>query len=299
MKIYFSHDKIEYPYPALALGNFDGLHQGHLKIIESARKNGKSCGVLLFENHTSEITGKPVKVITPLYEKLDILSKLDVDFVYLVNFDRNFMNLSCEEFAKYIMETGAACVCTGYDYRFGKNAAGDTMSLKTLLGNYGIKTAVEEAVLADGVPVKSSLIRQLIADGKILEANRLMTRPFRISSIVVSGFQNGRKMGFPTANLECAPDMLLPSDGVYYGQCRIDEEDYRAVINVGRNPTFNAKKRTIEAHIIDYDEDLYGLRLSVDFYEKIRSEMHFASMAELKKQIAKDKEYAKAHEFYT
>lgn len=292
MKIYFSGDKIEYSAPAIALGNFDGVHAGHLHIIGRARGLGESFGVLLFEKHSSFATGKGVKVITPLYEKLEILSEYGVDFVYLVNFNKQFMNMSCADFAAYLNSIGICGVSVGYDYRFGKNAAGDAFMLKTLLGEYEIETVISEAVKIDGVPVKSSRIRSLVAEGRMLEANKLMTRPLRMSGIVVSGFQNGRRMGFPTANLECPEGVLLPQDGVYYGECIIDGEKYASVVNVGKNPTFSAGHRTVEAHIIGYCNDLYGLRISIDFFEKIRGEMKFNSVSELKKQIARDKEYA-------
>lgn len=292
MKIYFSGDKIEYSAPAIALGNFDGMHAGHLHIIMQAKKAGESFGVLLFESHTSNMTGSGVKVITPLYEKLRILSELNADFVYLVNFDKQFMNMSCEEFAAYLNEIGICGVSVGYDYKFGKNAAGDAALLKELLVKYGIKTVISEAVIINGEPVKSSKIRGLIAEGKMLEANELLTRPLRMSGIVVSGFQNGRKMGFPTANLECPAGVLLPEDGVYYGECIVDGERYKSVVNIGKNPTFNAGSRTVEAHIIGYSDDLYGLRISVEFFEKIRGEMRFESISALKEQIARDKEYA-------
>lgn len=293
MKIYFSGDTIEYPNPAIALGNFDGMHRGHLHILERAKEYGGSFGVLLFEQHTSAVLGGGVQVITPLYEKLEILSETGVDFVYMVNFDESFRNMSCGEFCSFISEIGAKSVSVGYDYRFGKNASGDAALLRTLLEGYGIYTITSEAVMADGEPVKSSRIRSLIKDGDICAANALMGRPLRRSGIVVSGFQNGRKMGFPTANLECPRGVLLPPDGVYYGECTIGGAHFCAVVNIGKNPTFNAEKRTIEAHIIDYCNDLYGDRLAIDFYERIRGEKRFDSINDLKRQIAEDKEYAK------
>lgn len=292
MKIYFSGDKIEYPAPAIALGNFDGVHSGHLKIIEQARTLGESFGVLLFESHTSKAVGDAVKVITPLFEKLKILSELCVDFVYLVSFDKEIMNMSCARFCEYLSKIGIFGVSVGYDYKFGKNAAGDAAQLKSLLANYNIEVVVSDVVEVGGIAVKSSQIRDLVKAGDIVAANRLMTRPLRLSGLVTSGFQNGRKMGFPTANLTPDADILLPGDGVYYGRCTVDDNVYRAVINVGKNPTFNAETRTVEAHIIGYSDDLYGYRIELEFLERIRGEMRFNSIDELKKQIARDKEYA-------
>lgn len=296
MKIYFGDDKIEYPLPAIALGNFDGMHRGHLKIFERAKAEGENYGVLLFEKHTSSLTGNSVEVITPLYEKLYVLSKIGVDFVYLVSFDKRFMNMSLEEFAEYLYNIGAKVISVGYDYRCAKNASSGAEDLKNCLEKYDIRTVISEAVFYDGELVKSSRIRELIKQGNILEANALMNRPFRVSGIVVYGFQNGRKMGFPTANIDSEPGMLLPAEGVYYGETCIDDVKYRAVVNVGHNPTFNAEKKTVEAHIIGYDNDLYGQRISVDFYEKIRSDMKFNSIKELASQISKDCEYAKNRE---
>ena len=295
MKIYFQGDKIEYSSSAIALGNFDGVHLGHIKILEEAKKTAEHFGALLFEVHTREKT-----VITPLWEKLDILAGFGVDYVYIVRFDEAFRNLSLDEFVAFLKNIGVGYISAGYDYRCAKNASADVNDLLEEAKRQGIKTVISQTVYSDGIPVKSSDIRNLIKDGKIKEANILMSRPYTLTGYVVSGYQNGRKMGFPTANINVSAEVLLPCDGVYHGGCTIDGRSYKAVINIGANPTLNAKKRTVEGHIIGIDKDLYGRKISFRFYDRIRGEMKFLSLNELKKQIEKDRQYvidAKTQEF--
>ncbi len=287
MKIYFQNDKIDFPYASIALGNFDGVHLGHLKILENAKKAASYTGVLLFDAHTRED-----KVITPFDEKIEILSGLGVDFVYVVKFDEKFKSMSLEEFVIFLKEIGVSYISVGYDYRCAKNAMADADDLKKEALKQGIDTFISPTVYSGDRAVKSSDIRKLINDGKIKEANLLMSRPFTVSGVVVSGYQNGRKMGFPTANIEPLKEALLPCDGVYLGTTIIDSKHYKAVINIGKNPTLDAKSRTVEGHIIGLDKDLYGKKISFSFYDRIRGEMKFSSLDELKEQIEKDKKYA-------
>lgn len=287
MKIYLHGDKIEYSSAAIALGNFDGMHLGHIRILENARNEGEHFGALLFEKHTSEET-----VITPLWEKLDILSELGADYVYIVKFDDDFKNMSLADFVRFLKKIGVCVVSAGYDYRCAKNASANVFELSLEAEKSGIKTVITSAVCFNGIPVKSSDIRILINKGMIKEANALLSRPFTLSGCVVSGFQNGRKMGFPTANINVSDEALLPCDGVYVGGCYIDSGWYKAVINVGANPTLGAKKRTVEGHIIGINKDLYGRKISFRFFERIRGEMKFSGLEELKKQIEKDRQYA-------
>ena len=287
MQIYFQNDKIEFESVSIALGNFDGVHIGHMKILENARKAAAYTGVLLFDSHTRED-----KVITPFDEKLRILAGLGVDFVYVVSFDEKFRSMTLKEFVRFLKQIGVKYISVGYDYRCAKNASSDAYDLKKEALEQGIETVISPTVFSNGKAVKSSDIRSLISCGKIKEANLLMFSPFTISGIVVSGYQNGRKMGFPTANIEPVKEALLPCDGVYLGKAVIDSKSYKAVINVGKNPTLDAKSRTVEGHIIGLNEDLYGERISFIFYDRIRGEMKFSSLDELKEQIEKDKMYA-------
>ncbi|MEE0944502.1 MAG: bifunctional riboflavin kinase/FAD synthetase [Clostridia bacterium] len=287
MKIYYSNEKIEQPFPAIALGNFDGIHLGHLEVIKNARITGKSFGVLLFRHHSQS----GIKVITTLEEKLRILSSLGIHFAYVVDFDEEFKSMSCAEFCQYLNRIGVKAVSVGYDYRCGRGASANAEELKTGLDKFSIDTAITEAVYVGNNAVKSSFIRDLITEGYIETANKLMTRPMRISGTVVKGLQNGRKLGFPTANIKICDEQLLPKDGVYCCICKYLDITSAAVLNIGKNPTFNAEKRTVEVHILDYDGELYGKKIDVDIYKRIRGEIKFDTIDELSKQIMLDREY--------
>lgn len=290
MKIYYKNDKIEYPSPAIALGNFDGVHMGHKAVIKNASDLGESYGVLLFKTHSS----KDVKVITPLNEKLRILSEIGLDFAYIVDFDDDFKNMSCKEFCRFLSEIGVEYVSVGYDYRCGKGAMCDADSLKEELALCGIKTVIADPVFCESEPVKSTGIREWIMCGNIEKVNALMTRPMRISGTVVEGLQNGIKLGFPTANIDAKEEQLLPLDGVYCSLCFVDGIEYPSLLNIGKNPTFNAQKRTIEVHIINFDGNLYGKEIDIEIYSRIRGEIKFDTMAELSKQIESDRQFVLA-----
>ncbi len=287
MKIYRQNEKIEYTNPCIALGNFDGLHMGHLKVIDNARRIGDSFGVCLFDVHSSN----SVKILTSLEDKLSILEDIGADFAVIVEFNEAFRNKSLTEFAEFIKNIGAKFVSVGYDYRCAKCASADSIDLKNELGKLGIGVIISEPVEKDGLAVKSTLIRELIEEGNITKANKLLTRPFSICGKVTKGKQNGRLIGFPTANIEPESGRIIPNDGVYVGECVIDKA-YPVILNIGKNPTFDASKRTIEAHIIDFSGDIYGCNLSLKLFERIRDCIRFNSVDELAKQLEKDRQYA-------
>ncbi|MBQ7793373.1 MAG: bifunctional riboflavin kinase/FAD synthetase [Clostridia bacterium] len=291
MKIYSDFEKIEYAVPCIALGNFDGMHLGHLEVLSAAKEHGESFGALLFDVHSAEMLGGGVKVITSLDEKLSVLSEIGADFAVIVSFDESFKNKSCREFAEYLAKIGVKAVSVGYDYRCGKGASADCNELKLELEKLGLELIISSPVEVDGIVVKSSRIRGLISCGDISAANRLLTRAYSVFGKVTTGKQNGRLMGFPTANIEVPANRLLPKDGVYYGECMIDKR-YRVILNVGKNPTFNAGVRTVEAHIIGFSGDLYGEELRIELFERIRDCKRFNSPEELAKQLESDREYA-------
>lgn len=285
---------LKIPECALALGNFDGLHIAHIKIINScieyARKNNLKSGVMLFKNHTKTVCEKePVMLLTNLEEKIKILEKTGVDFVFLKDFDESLMKLSPEEFYKYLVDDlNAKALFIGYDYKFGHKASGDTKKLLELGEKSNIFVSVCDRINIDNMTVSSSKIRELINSGKVDIAKKYLDRLYELSGVVVEGKQNGTKMGLPTANVEYSCDKLLPPDGVYKGITVIDGVEYKSLINVGKNPTFNAKIRTVESHIVDFSNDLYGKFVTLKFIKKIRDEKKFSSYEELQKQIKKD-----------
>lgn len=289
MKIYCKGQKIEENSPAVALGNFDGMHKGHIEVIKAARDNGSTFGALLFRLHSSNALGSKVKTITPLENKIKVLDELGADFIYLVDFDEEFMNMTKAEFASFLNSIGAKTVSVGYDYRCCRGGKTDAKALGKELEKFGIGIVVSEPITENGMPIKSTLIRELLASGEVRKANSLMYHTYSMRGRVVRGLRNGHLLGFPTANLEVSTDELILKDGVYYGRVIIGDKLYPSMVNIGKNPTFDAEKRTVEVHIIDFNGDLYGEEISVEFHEYIRAEKKFGSLDELTAQLEKDK----------
>ncbi len=267
---------------AICLGDFDGVHLGHSSLFELAKKYGR-WGVLVFDRSLKES-----KLLTTLEEKLNIIREMGADYAVIIEMSEAVAGSTPEEFADFLKSRiGAAAVVAGYDYRFGKGASADAETLVRLCEERQMTAEIAEVVTHSGVAVKSTNIRKLIEAGELEAAARLMGRHYSVSAQVQKGLQNGRKMGFPTANIEIRSEKLLPPDGVYYGKvCGRD-----AVINIGRNLTFGAEKRTMEAHIPGFDGNVYGATVTAELIEKIRPVMRFESVDDLINQIKKDVEY--------
>lgn len=285
--------KIAYDGTVVALGNFDGLHVAHMTIIrngiEYARENNLKSGVLLFEENTKSVTKGKIELITPNEAKLELLEREKPDFVYMRSFDRDFMQKTPDEFAKYLAdELRAKAVCVGYDYSFGYMAQGDVSMLKKLGEKYGFKVLVTDVIKVGGRVVSSTYIRQVIKDGDMETAEKFLGRRYCIEGNVVRGKQNGRKMGIPTANVDYDINMALPKEGVYAGITYVRGKRLKSVINVGKNLTFGAKKLTVESHILGFDEDIYDEYIRVSFAKRLRGDFKFNSMSELKNQIEHD-----------
>lgn len=267
---------------AICLGDFDGVHKGHRSLFCEAKKHGR-WGALLFDRNI-----KGSDNLTTHEERLNLIKDCGADFVIVTEFSDRFSKRTPKEFVDFLENTlKVEQIVCGYDYRFGFKAEGTAELLKKLSRN--AKVSVVEAVTKDDTLVKSTLIRELVKKGDVKSANELLTYPFIITGTVEKGFGNGRKLGFPTANVSYAKNKILPADGVYYG--KVNGMD--AVINVGKNPTFNAEKRTVEAHIPDFSGDLYGKKITAEFIEKIRDDIKFDSIDDLILQINKDVEYVK------
>lgn len=278
---------------AVALGNFDGLHKAHVKVIENAVKYAKEkavkSAVLLFSEHTSRLVGGDVCLITSVSDRLKILDDLGVDCVYIRDFDEEFMNLTPTEFGEYLKSTlNARAVSVGYDYRFGAGASGDVATLTEIGERLGFDVIVADEVTCGGEPIKSSAIRRLIAAGDVERACELLGRTFAVSGTVERGLQNGRKLGFPTANVGHCDNIVLPKNGVYAGYTTVCGKRYKSLINVGNNPTFGAERITIESHILEFDGDVYGENVCVEFVTRLRDDKKFSGADELKRQIESD-----------
>jgi riboflavin kinase/FMN adenylyltransferase len=296
MELFQAEEKIPYSSTVVALGNFDGLHIAHMKIIhraiDHARATGAKSGILLFEDHSESVIGnREVSLITPNEAKLELLAREHPDFVYLKKFTPEFMHLTPRQFVGRLVERlHIKAVCVGYDYRFGYRAEGDVEALRRLGGEFGFEVFVTEAVHLEGHIVSSTYIRELIHRGEMRRAEAFLGRRFCVEGRVVHGLKNGRKMGFPTANVDYDPFMAIPKEGVYAGVSYVGGGRYKSVVNVGKNPTFDAQKTTIESHILDFDQDIYGEYIRISFCERLRGDQRFDSMQALSEQIRRDKE---------
>lgn len=288
MKIYKNPCDIEKIPSVIALGNFDGVHKAHAKVISNcvsyAKDKALKSGVLLFKNSV-----KPVKSLSTVEERIKEIEKLGVDFVYLVSLSDEFRKKSPSQFVEFLKnDLNTKAISVGYDYRFGYNAQGDIDTLCDLGNDMGIEVFVCPMQTEKGVVISSTNIRECIKNRDFSMAEALLGRPYSIWGKVEKGFGNGRKLGVPTANIPDKGDRLLPCDGVYAGYLRHNEKLYKAVINIGKNPTFDGKERTVESHLIGEEIDLYGTETEIIFKSFIREEKKFSDKEELKLQIEKD-----------
>ncbi|MCX7714613.1 MAG: bifunctional riboflavin kinase/FAD synthetase [Clostridia bacterium] len=303
MKVFHSNEEVDFKESVVALGNFDGLHIAHMKIIQNgisyARENSMASGVLLFHHHSTEVTeNRKMSLITPNEYKLELLEEMGVDFVYIARFDKEFMRKTPEEFVEFLCRhLRIRAVSVGYDYKFGYKASGDANRLYEIGKKLKFEVLVSDAICLDGKIVASTLIRQLLEEGDVENAAKFLGRNFFIRGVVSSGLQNGRRMGLPTANIDYNPRLFLPAEGVYAAVTYVGGKSCKSVVNIGKNPTFGGKKVTVESHIIDFEDNIYGKNIRVDFIKRIRGEIKFSSLEELKKQICRDIESAKEIKF--
>ena len=275
--------------PVLALGYFDSLHLGHGKLISAAVKfaaeNNASVTVATFEDGFLRLVGRDEKEVFLLRERKPILAKMGVDDVCVFPADKEFLSQSKEQFCRRIRDIGPSAVFVGADYRFGKNAAGDAEYLKN---NLGIPTFAVDIFTVDGKKASTSTVRELIKKGEIEQANILLTVPYFISGNVVEGRRDGRRMNLPTVNITPEEEKLLPREGVYAATVNAEGKEYLAVLNVGGHPTFFDDKINVEAHIINFNGDLYGQNVSVYPHNYLREIKKFNDKEDLKEQIEKD-----------
>jgi riboflavin kinase/FMN adenylyltransferase len=280
---------------AVALGTFDGFHSGHRKVIEKAIQSGEKPMVLLFHEHPKKVLSlkSPGELITE-NERKELLSNLGVDSLIL-DF-REIMSLSYEEFFYEILvkKIGATTLSCGFNYRFGAGAEGNSEKLRALCEKENIKLFVSDAVIYKGEPVSSTRIRQAVSNGDIELANDMLGREFSYDFLVVHGDARGRTIESPTINQFFSEDFIVPEYGVYASYSVIDGKKYSSVTNVGVRPTIEGfSKERSETNIIGFNGDLYDKNISVHLLKKIREEMKFSNLDELRNQIAKDREVSK------
>ena len=272
---------------SVAIGTFDGVHLGHREVIAGADT------VLTFDPHPMSVTApeRAPELITSLQRKAELVESLGVEEMVVISFDEQFAQHSAEQFIDEVVVAGlgATRVQVGDNFGFGKRAQGRA---ELLLADDRFETAVMPLFKLDGAPVSSSRIRSLLREGEVAEANRLLGTPFVFSAEVARGDQRGRELGYPTANLVPTAGYCTPGHGVYAGRAELaGGETKPAAINVGTRPMFESVLgELIEAYLLDFDGDLYGQQLRVEFLERLRGEAVFGSVDDLKQQMAADVE---------
>ncbi|MBD7942651.1 MULTISPECIES: riboflavin biosynthesis protein RibF [Psychrobacillus] len=287
---------------SLAIGFFDGVHTGHRAVIQEALNKGKEksikTAVMTFDPHPSLVLGgrkEQVFYITPLEQKIEILEQMNVDALFVVRFTSDFAKLSPAQFIdSFIKHANVKHVTAGFDFTFGSFGKGTMQDMEELSnGEYSVSIVGKQELAGD--KISSTRIREALKEGKVEVAKELLGRPFMLSGVVVHGDKRGRTIDFPTANIQPKEGQFTPAIGVYAVKIQVQEIWYEGVCNVGYKPTFNnpeEKKLSIEVHIINFDQSIYGEEVSVHWYKRIRAEQKFNGIDELKKQIGKDKNYA-------
>ncbi len=287
-----AYDKLKLENSAVALGKFEGLHKGHMlllnKIAELSEEN-KFTSVVLTVNVPSD------KVINIPKERFSILESTGIQIAAECEFSSEFAKMEPEDFVKKILvdRLGAKYVVVGEDFRFGCKRSGDVNTLIKLGERLGFCVIAFEKLMIDNITVSSTLIKKMIEKGDMEQVSLYMGRDYSISGKVIHGKRLGREIGFPTANIIPDKNKLLPADGVYSSCVCIDNVMYKAITNIGQNPTTDTDRITrVETHIIDYSGDLYGRDITVSIKSFLRSEIKFNSVNELKIQLEKDKQKA-------
>ena len=287
---------------AVALGNFDGVHKGHQQLIgkavRAAQRRGLASAVFTFSNHPKTMLpgGKEIKNIIYQEEKIALIEKLGVDYLFNVEFTHEIQTTSPADFVEKLLagRLRAAEIFCGFNYRFGYKAAGNVKFLREEGRRLGIKVNVIEPVIIDGEVVSSTLIRSLIRSGDVDECAKFLGRNYDVGGEVVVGNRLGRKLGFPTSNIMIDESMVTPPNGVYITYCIYNGVKYPSVTNVGVKPTVGVYKKNVETHIFNFDKELYGKQIKVEFLKMTRDEVKFDNVEELSAQIARDCQEAEA-----
>ncbi|KWT78172.1 bifunctional riboflavin kinase/FAD synthetase [Candidatus Magnetominusculus xianensis] len=285
----------------ITLGNFDGVHAGHRRILERVKAASQSAGgtsiVITFDPHPVKVVNpqKGLKILTPFDIKAELIGKTGMDVLLCIDFNKEFSSIAPDYFIEEILvkRLQAAHIIVGHNYRFGKGKKGSTEVLRRRAAKFGFKFNVVRNVTSCGNVVSSSSIRHLLTRGDVVEARKLLGRPYFIQSQVITGTGRGKTLlQTPTANLSL-PDELVPKAGVYVVRAAVDGVLYDAVANIGNNPTFGGIHTAYEVHLFDYDKYLVGNTIRVYFLKRLRDEKTFPSAEDLKTQIQKDISTAK------
>lgn len=286
----------------VSIGFFDGVHLGHQEIIrraaEHARARSLRSAVVTFDRHPMEVVqpGSQPKLLMTLPRRAETLAAQGVDLVVVLAFDDDLRHRTPKDFVDLVLggPLAARRVIVGENFRFGHRAQGDVAALAELGASYGFSAEGVPLLELDGVAISSTEIRTLVDAGDVEQAARLLGRPYVVDGVVVRGDRRGVTLGFPTLNLQVSRRVQVPASGVYAGHCRLpDGRAVDCVTNVGTNPTFGGQELRIEAHLLDFDEDLYGTTVGVGFEHRIRAERRFDGPDALVAQIHADVDAAR------
>ena len=296
--IYDNDESFNLSKSVVTIGTFDGIHIGHSAILDELyyySKEKKSNSVLItFNPHPRTVINKNynIKILTTFEEKIDILHNYKIDYLYVINFTKEFSKTTYKEFINktIINKLRATYIVVGYDHKFGKDRDGDISKLMEIANQNSIGISVIGSKDIGGEIVSSTKIRNAINSGNIELANKMLGRNYSLSGIVVEGTKRGRTLGFPTANISIDDsNKMVPQNGVYFAEVTFNNKNYFGVLNIGLRPTFNnAKEPITEVHILDFNESIYGRKLTIRFFNRLRNEIKFESKEKLEKQIKED-----------
>ncbi len=289
----------------VTIGVFDGVHRGHRhligRLVREARDAGTLAGVVTFKNHPITVLrpGAEVRFLTDLDERVRLLKELGVDFVAPIRFDRELANLSSRDFLARLYESlRMRRLIVGPDFAMGRDRDGTLDTLPAIGERIGFSFESVDLMTDSAGVVKSTTIRNRIAEGDVSRASKLLGRNFSISGTVVHGEERGRELGFPTANLELGPGLMFPGDGIYATWAHLESGSYMAATSIGVRPTFDdGENRTIEAYLLDFSGDIYGQTMRLEFVQYLRGEEKFDTLQALLDQM--DEDVRQAHDILT
>lgn len=285
--------------PVITIGTFDGVHLGHRKIIErinqlAKERNGQSV-IITFHPHPRFVINPDdttLKLLSTVDEKIKLLEDCGVDVAVIIPFSREFSEQSPEDYIENFLVKyfHPSCIVIGYDHKFGRDRKGDFHLLEQLKKKYNFDLEEISKQALDDITISSTKIRNALHDGEITKANELLGYAYTLSGLVIKGLQNGRKLGYPTANLQLIePTKLTPKTGIYAVYVYVDGIKKRGMLSIGYNPTFGGKHISVEVNILDFDKDIYGQMITLEFVKYIRSEKKFNSIEDLIAAIDQDK----------
>jgi riboflavin kinase/FMN adenylyltransferase len=301
VQIHYDLDNFKAVNPVVTIGTFDGVHQGHREVISELKRissvSGGDSVVFTFEPHPRIVIAPQedsLRLLCTKDEKINLIGKIGVDHLVIYPFTKEFSKLSYTEFVTDILvgRMNISSLVVGYDHRFGQGRKGDYSSLESLSRSLNFKVEQLSQLLVDNKVVSSTKIRLALDEGDITRANHFLGYRYTLTGKVIEGKQLGRKLGFPTANIETFDrHKLVPSDGVYAVLVETGGKTYKGMLNIGVRPTvnYNADHKSIEVHIFDFDADIYNTDITLLFVEKIRNEQKFSDIVELQQQLIKDR----------